>query len=195
MAMGIVSDSDFDNELEKLNPSSSQGPTDSNQNSNQTGVIQDAPGKGRGTGNKEVPETLRRIIGEESAINGRQSGIELASQFGISPSSVSAYDVGANSTTSYAERPNQSFLNQQKEKVSKRARVKLMLALSKLTEDKLNDTKARELAGIAKDMSAVIKNMESDNKTNEPGQNGPTFIFYSPQMRKEESYQIVQTKE
>jgi hypothetical protein len=70
-----------------------------------------------------------------------------------------------------------------------------MLALSKLTEDKLDIAKARDLAGIAKDMSSVMKNMETDNSNNPTEKAGPTFIFYTPKVKAEENFDVVQAKE
>lgn len=190
MAMGIVSDSDFNAEVGKLNPSV---PSDGNGKS--IAVIKEVE-KGRGNGNKEVPDSLRKLIGEESAINGREQGLALANQFGISPSSVSAYNHGARSTATYEDRPDLTALNDSKLRVAKRARTKLVLALNSLTKDKIAEAKAKDIAGVAKDMSVVIKNMEPETqKNNGNGSSGPTFIFYSPQFRKEEVFEVVHVKE
>jgi hypothetical protein len=182
MPMGIVSDSDFNKELEK-----NQTPS--------TAVIKDI-NKGRGNGNVEVPNALRKVIGETSEIDGRQAAIDLASSFGISPSSVSAYSNGATSTASYADQPNKSHLEEAKERISKKARNKLLLAMNHITKEKLVDAPARILAGIAKDMSAVVKNMEPDTpKSTVENNNGPQFVIYAPQYRKEEHFEVVQAKE
>lgn len=190
MAMGIVSGKEFDSEFTKLN--SEKKREESNSSSpNQVEIID--MNRGRGS-NPEVPNSLRKIIGETSVTDGRQEALDLARNFGISPSSVSAYSNGATSTASYNEQPNVSDINKAKERVSKRARNKLMMALSHITEEKLEGSKARDLAGVAKDMSAVIRNMEPEqNKVNES--NGPTFVFYSPQTRKEDVFDVVYAKE
>lgn len=190
MGMGIVSDSEFNSELNKLSPIESN---QSESNQNETKIVD--MNKGRGNGNKEVPNSLRKIIGETSEIYGRQEGLELAKQFGISSSSVSAYAHGSSSTSSYDERPNVDHINQAKDKISKRARNKLLLALSHITQEKLEGSKARDLAGIARDMSAVVKNMEPDNPVGGNTKDSPTFIFYSPQMKKEETFDVIFAKE
>lgn len=192
MAMGIVSDLDFNSEL--LN-SNSDVVKQKEVVPRAIATIVDSPPKGRGENNVEVPNGLRKLIGSESVTNGRESALELASNLGISPSSVSAYSQGANSTASYEDRPNLLEINKAKERISKRARSKLMLALHHITEDKLVDTKVRDLAGIARDMSAIVKNIEPEEKINPLGSNGPTFIFYSPQFRKEEHFEVIQAKE
>lgn len=193
MPMGIVSDKDFDSEFGKLNPTK-----DKESKSVPTTVdaeVIDAPTRGRGKDNFEVPDGLRKLIGEESAINGRQAGVELASSFGISPSSVSAYDVGATSTSTYDTRPNEPHINRSKEKVAKRARNKLLGALKHITKEKLESSNAKDLAGIAKDMAAVIKVMEPEPPKAVVNDNGPKFVFYAPQFKKETNYEVVQAKE
>ena len=192
--MGIVSEKDFVQEKSKLVPDTS--PSDSNQTNNPSEVeIVELPSKGRGLGNVEVPDSLRRVIGETHITDGRQEAVDFAKRFGISPSSASAYGVGANSTTTYDERPNQETITKSKDRISKVARGKLMQALRHITSDKLGETKARELAGIARDMSAVVKNMEDEGPKVPGGNGGPTFVFYSPQFHKEEHYETVLAKE
>lgn len=174
MGFGIVSDEEFEKELSR--------------------AIQNYEIKqierGRKPGSREVPDTLRKIIGEEAAINGRQSGLQIAQQFGISESSVDAYKVGARSEATYNDRPASEYINQAKARVAKRARNKLIQAIHHITEDKLAEAKAKDLAGVAKDMSAVIRNMEPEMKR-EDGQKGPTFIFYCPQTRSEDTFDAV----
>jgi|GEM_PF-5235077 len=197
MAMGIVSDKDFNSEFSNLNPGSKISESDAKPPSDNTaieGEVIDGPTKGRGN-NPGVPDELRKVIGAESAVNGRQSAIELAESFGISASSVSAYGVGAHSTTSYDERPNGSHVNRSKERVAKRARSKLIQAINGITKDKLDTTNAKDLAGIAKDMAAVIKVMEPEPVRAMVTDNGPKFVFYAPTLRKETNYEVVQAKE
>lgn len=175
MPMGIVSNDEFELEVSKVE-------------------IKFLPSKGRDKGDNNVPDSLRKIIGETSKIDGRGSALDLASRFNISPSSVSAYSNGSTSTATYDERPNANHINNAKERISKRARIKLMSALNHITNDKLENSKAHELSGVAKDMSAIVKNMEPDNPmVNNPG--GPTFVFYSPQFRDERNFDIIHVKE
>lgn len=191
--MGIVSNSDFESELGKLTPKKEESiPSSTGEINGQ--IIGES--RGRGAGNIEVPNTLRNIIGEESAINGRRAGIELAENFGVSPSSVSAYDVGATSTATYNDRPNLPTINRSKERVIKRAHSKLMSALAGITSDKLEKASARDLSGVAKDMSAVIKNMEPEVSSNNPAtRQGPTFVIYAPQTKKLDTFDVIQVKE
>lgn len=187
--MGIVSDSEFDLEKSKFSNIREESSSESE------ATIVDIQ-KGRGNGNLNVPDGLRKIIGEESAINGRTAGLDIAKQFGISPSSASAYSHGATSTASYDNQPNLNHINQSKDRVAKRAMAKLKKALHHITDDKLEGAKPRDLAGIAKDMSAIVKNMEPETpKLPGDNGNGPTFIFYAPQFRDERSFDVVHVKE
>lgn len=190
--MGIVSDDDFKSELVNS----------SNKPETKPSVIVpevvESPTKGRGKGNIEVPESLRKIIGETNQLDGRQSALELARSFGISPSSVSAYAHGATSTASYKE-PEPEITNHiqnGKNRIARKARAKLFSALKHITDDKLEDAKPIDLANIAKNMSGIIKDMEPPIAPGvNDGSKGPQFIFYAPQLQKEESYDVIVLKE
>jgi hypothetical protein len=149
------------------------------------------PDIGRGNGSKEVPEGLRKLIGEESIVNGRAKALELASDFGISPSSVSAYSKGATSTATI-NNPDQTLVNYlqaRKSRITKKALSKLTTCLDQITPEKLSDIKARDLASIAKDMSTVAKNMEPENQ-NQVNE-GPKFVVYAPTIRDERTYETI----
>lgn len=181
MAMGIVSDEDFDKEITKVTPAK----------------IISLPEKGRGNGNKEVPESLRKIIGETNELDSRQEALSIARMFGVSDSSVSAYAAGATSTSSYntpdAELKN--HIDDSKERIKKKARGRLFNALKHITDDKLKDAKVRDVSGVARDMAAIIRDMEPEKGSNDSGKQAPQFIFYAPTFRKEETFETIYVKE
>jgi len=186
MPIGVVSDDDFAQELEKLSGSKVVPSTEV--------VIIEKPSKGRNEGDVNVPDSLRQIIGEEAVLNGRKSALGLAGMFGISPSSVSAYANGATSTKSY-DIPSSSIsthISRSRERAIKRASKTLNASLGAISQDKLDYTDAKDLAGIAKDMSVIIKNLEPEKvlPTND-GQPVTQFIVYAPQFRKEESFETI----
>jgi len=195
MPMGIVSDKDFQAELGNLTPCPPIHPSmiPPTIEKEPIGIVEDM-NKGRSIGGVEVPESLRKLIGDESVVSGRASALELANQFGISPSSVSAYSNGANSTASYDDQPNLPVINNAKLRIAKKARKRLLISLNALTEDKINSAKVKDISGVAKDMSAIIKNMEPPAPVNND-RGGPTFIFYSPQMRNEKVFDVIHVKE
>jgi predicted transcriptional regulator len=188
MPMGVVSFDDFESEVGKTVKSDKvTTPTPAR--------IESTIQKGRKEGDVEVPESIRKLIGQTSVEEGRQSAIELARQLGISESSVSAYSHGATSTSSYHDTPNISNILKSKEKISKRARNKLMMALNHITDEKLAEAKVRDLAGVAKDMSTVVKQMDERENKDNVGKDGPTFVFYSPQTKKEDVFDVIVSKE
>lgn len=190
MPMGIVSPEDFEKELNNSKPKPVE-PISPKSDS-----IIDIPTPGRKEGDINVPDSLRQVIGETAFSAGRREAIQLANQFGVSPSSVSAYSQGAVSTATYNDRPNASIIAKSRIRVQKRAMNRLMGALEHLTPEKLGAAKARDLAGIAKDMSAVIKTLEpevEDNGKDKPQQ--PQFIVYAPQFKDERSYDVIYAKE
>ena len=189
MGMGIVSDSDFD--VERRN---SNVPVKREES---MGRVSPLPTPGRNPGDVNVPDSLRKIIGETSTSDGRQEALALARNFGISDSSVSAYANGSTSTASYDERPNLPVINSARLRIQTRATKKLHIALSALTSEKIKESKAIEIASIAKAMSAIVKDMEPETPTgdNDRGGKGPTFVFMAPPTLKEEIFDVKYVKE
>ncbi len=173
--MGIVSDEEFESEIKDSS----------------LPIINQLPTKGRNEGDNNVPDSLRKIIGDTAITDGRPEAIELASHFGISPSSVSAYSNGSTSTKSYNNQPNLNHLNQVRERISKKARNRLIQSLDSITEDKLNDAKPEVLATVARSMSAIVKEMEPESPRDMSAKQAPIFVMYSPQFKKEEHFEHI----
>ena len=187
MPMLIVTDDDFEKQVANVT------------------VVSDSPTKliaevlppsprGRGKGNLEVPNTLRQLIGGEY-VEDRAEGVALAKEFGISSPSASAYSVGATSTASYnTDRPNAPHIKNVKQAISKRAQGKLKRALAHISEDKLSVADAKDLSGIAKDMSVIVKNMENEANTANAA-NQPSFVIYAPRTIQENHFETVVVSE
>lgn len=207
MPLGIISSDDFESELANCNSDSSihnsNSPRDlESDNSNESEPIDNAFAEviniksGRGSGNTAVPEALRKVVGETSVISGRKEALDLAGMFGISKSSVSAYKEGAHSTASINE-PNtntKAHIDASKLRVSKRARHKLNLALTHITDDKLAEAKVGEIASVAKAMAGVIKDLEPDTNEGKNKSNIP-FVVFAPIIKNELSYEVVHAKD
>lgn len=182
MPMGVISDDELEAELE------SERPANNNSEQHECNVID--INRGRGQGNTEVPAPLRNVIGEE-AITRTTTLKELARIFDVSPASVSAYKNGATSTASY-NRPDTQLskhVDSVKDKIKNKAQARILLAMSHITAEKVEAAKLRDIAGLARDMSAVIKNME-DSKGQ--GNTNITYQIYAPRERKESDYEIVE---
>jgi predicted transcriptional regulator len=188
MPIGIVSDEELQEELNRV----------TRKESHPNGTVMDKTPRGRSDGDNNVPDSLRKIIGEESVINGRASALQIAEQFGISPAQVSAYAKGATSTATY-DTPSKSLIshiNKARVRASKRAGKVLACALEAITQEKLDYTDARDLSGIAKDMSVIIKNLEPPQSSeNELAVKQPQFVIFAPQFRDERTFETITVQE
>lgn len=188
MAMGIVSNEVLEKELERNGLKEGEYP-----------IIGIKSPKGRGQGSLEVPDSLRKVIAEDSISNGRESALELAKSIGISPSSVSAYANGSTSTSSYGKRDNELVRhnNQVKERIAGKARSRLLAALHNITPDKLKTAKLKEVASVARDMSAIIRNMEPTQaqEDSEKAKTQVNVVIYSPARKQESDYRVMNVNE
>jgi hypothetical protein len=198
MPIGIVSDDDLQKELAHLSGARKARNEKESHPSSIQGEIVDVPTRGRSNGDKNVPDSLRKIIGETALLDGRQAALDLAADFGISPSSVSAYAKGATSTTSYNS-PKESIIshiNKSRARAVKKASRTLNQALGAITQDKLDYADAKDLSGIAKDMAVIIKNLEPQtNGGDDPDKKAPQFVIFAPQFRDERSFDTIHVPE
>lgn len=180
MPIGIVSDDIFDCEL---GISNTEIPI---------GVIkQKEYNGGRPLGSSDVPDTIRKIIGDTAVESGRQDALEVAGFFGVSNSSVSAYANGATSTATY-NKPKASLskhINVTKERITKRAVNRLNKTFDALTDDKFSEASGPELATMAKSFAAIVKDMSPA----EERQNGPQvqFVIHTPPIAREEKFATI----
>jgi len=148
--------------------------------------------KGRGKGNREIPEVLRKVIGESALEEGSK---EVAAAFGVSKSSVDAYKNGATSSISYNE-PDEDLKNHIDNKrleISGKAKGRLLKALEEITDEKLEGSGVKTLAGVARDMSAIVRNIEPDPKVQ--GGNNVQFVFFAPHLKREQDFDIIPVQE
>lgn len=174
MPLGIVDDSTFESEI-----------NGGNKTPIPSARINELPTPGRKEGDNNVPDSLRKIIGEDALENGSHSANALANSFGISSSSVSAYKNGATSTASY-ERPSPELakhLDKTRERIIKRATTKLDLALEEITSEKLSAAKLSEISTVARNMAAIVKDMTPDENKPSATQNNQ-FILMAPDITK-----------
>ena len=195
MSMGLVNDEDFECELNKGSQSNWNKAT-----SIDSAKIIESPNKGRALGDVEVPESLRKIIGETSELDGRKEAVALAKMFDISESSVSAYAHGSTSTANYNKPDTEigsinEHINKSKERISNKARSRLFQSLKYITDEKLKkEESVAILSQVARNMATIVKEMEpSVNTSNE--NNGIQFIFYSPHIKTEEVYDTITVNE
>lgn len=208
MPLGIVSDSDFNSELNNSNREFIRTPiverpkdvmiVDDKHIENpiitSDTIIKKYHPHGRHEDDVNVPQSLRKLIGDAAITEGRPAALEIAEQFGLSNSSVATYTNPDNGNLN--ERNSVDILNMlttKKVKISKRALGKLNLAMGLITEEKLKDCKVETLSAVAKNMAQVAKNMEPSIKeeTKSPVQ----FVMFAPQINNENKYQTVIAKD
>ena len=179
MAIGIISDAEFEKEFGKLE-------------SHNAKVIT-VPKVGRI--GPEVPESLRKVIGETAITEGRGEAVKLAAEFGIKPSSVSAYANGATSTSTYdtPDKDLAAHITGAKAKIGLKARNKLMMALNSITKEKLESVSVKTASSVARDMAAIVKDMEPVQKSE--AEQKPQFIIYAPQFKEERAFDTIVVKE
>ncbi len=207
MAIGVVNDRDFEGELSDLSildkPKIEGIPEDEDTlniiplnvpyGGQSRAKIVDL-NKGRGIGDKAVPMPLRKLIGSTAIAEGNKEAKELAEEFDISDSSVSAYKKGATSTATYHE-PNQELVkhtNSARTKISEAAQKILLASIDSITPEKLAAAKLREVAGVARDMSAVVKNIEPSS---EEASSNVQFVLFAPRVKEEKEYEVIDVSE
>lgn len=192
MGMLVVDDNDFEYQVNNTCvPSTVTNPVTKPVEPKISEVLPARP-RGRGKHNVEVPNALRQLIGGTSFNEGRGEAVALAREFGISPQSASAYAHGATSLASYNSPSvvNSNHIQKVKDNISKRAQKKLKLALTHIDDEKLGASSAKDLSGVAKDMSIIVKAMEP-TPTTIAGANAPQFIIYSPTVVDEKHFETV----
>jgi hypothetical protein len=190
MALGIVSESDFLNEI-------GDGgrppfiPDDSVTDDVELAEIIDPKSLGRPSEKENTPESVRNVIAEER-INGTPSK-ELARLFNVGDQIPYAYSKGAHSQSSYHDRNTSvaKHIKSVQERISSRAAKRINFAFDALTPEKIAEEDARSIAGIAKDMSAIIKNMTPEVKVD----NNVQFVVFAPRMKDEQDYQVIEVSE
>ncbi len=181
MPLGLVKDDEFECELNRLKSVPLI----------QSSVKQE--NHGRNPGDVNVPSSLQKIIGETGVLDGRKEALQLASMFGVSSSSTSAYTNGATSTASYNKsNPGlKNHIQKSKDRIHRKARGVLNIALDSITEEKLLDAKVAEIATVAKSMSGIMKDMEPDRNDPMDSPNKPQIVIFAPMIRKEETYEVI----
>lgn len=176
MALGIVPDDVFEQEVDKF----------------LNGTVVSLKDKARKEGDL-VPDSLRKVIGDTALESGNAAAREIAEAFGVSKSAIAAYKKGATSCDSY-NNPTKTLgahIARTKERISKRAGRLAIRSLDSISDDKLANASAPELATIARSAAAIVKEMEPPVPVNPRETPTVQFVMYAPQMAKEEKYAVI----
>lgn len=179
MPLGIITDDQLNNEIGSLERTKL----------NDVKVIDIRRGRNH---TLEIPSSLREVIAEEVIENGHSK--DVARAFGVSKSSVDAYKNGATSTSSY-HKPDIELSESNRavrDTITVKARDRLTAALDNLTDEAIANSKAKDIAAIAKDMSVIVKNMEPDGPTQV---SNTQVIIYRPRTRDEDEFESLVVNE
>lgn len=152
--------------------------------------IKEIASRGRKEGQLNLDDERRAEI----AFLAHTSGLskeEVSALTGASVSQVGAYKRGATSSTDSknSNEPLAEVVEGIKNQVSNAAQNKLMLAIEALTGEKISGAKARDIAGIAKDMSSIMKNMTPDG----PLIQNNKVLIYQPRLREEDDFVTIES--
>ena len=153
---------------------------------------------GRGAGVENLTDEMRKIIAEEAILSGK-SQEEIAKEYGVSIDAVRAYKNGATSSATFNTPdavlgPHVAEIKEEvKEQIKTHAQNALLTAIQSLTDSKISGAKAKDIAGIAKDMSSVLRNIEP--QTNGPIINNNKVLVYSPRVKEEDDYNVIEARD
>ena len=184
MALGIVDDDIFEQEL-----GNSKTPEP-------CAIIVDKTGPGRPKETENVPDSIRKIIGDTALESGNKEGQKMARFFGTSEGTIPAYKKGATSMGDY-QNPAKALgkhINKTKERIAKRAANRISMAFDAFTADKLVEATAPELASVIKSLSGVVKDMEPAREAEERGP-AIQFVIHRPPMAREDTFDVIAVNE
>lgn len=176
MPMGIVTDDEFESEISAKKP-----------------VIDNVirrPFHGRNPGDNNVPSIVREIIADDEGNTGK----DLSNKFGVSTSSIAAYQHGATSTASYdtPSIPLKEIVDRKRERISRKSNRALLKVLDKMNDEsfdaKLDACKAVELSTVAANISRVVEKVSTKQETQSVQNN---IVFYTPTPLKSDSFEVI----
>ena len=179
MSIGLVDNSSFEAELERL--------LSSNGHSSSPSVIVKTR-EGRGN---NIPDEIKKIAGEEF-INGAPQA-QVAEVLGITKTTVSHSAVGMNSTNHDVRQPKPEVLkhvNSVRDRITKRASRLAITALDSIDTDKVRELSPNKQAELAKTMTSIVKDMEPEyiDEKNKPN---IQVVVYAPRERSLDEFEIV----
>ena len=212
MPLGIVSDKEFESQLESIHDSFNKSiplvdnippraleiPTENNPTVLVPSIV-DSPTAGRNKDVLNIPQSLRKIVAETTFMEGAKRANDLLNGLGVNGLHQPTLSKLANGVTTFGKETKNSkditnHLNNRKTKISNRALNKINLALANMSAEKFEELEMRELSAIAKDMAEVAKKMEP-SKSEEDKKEPVQWVVYAPQIKQENHYEQVVAKD
>lgn len=178
MSLGIVNDDLFEAEINRLN------------NPSTTALVKGRAPGGRGDA---IPDPVKKVIAECALLGDKQE--DIAKVFGVTQESVNSYSQGFNTSSLEQRKANPSLVShitEVREKITKKATNRLQLALNSITPDKVKDLSANKAGQLAKDMAAIVREMEPPMEGGNQN-NGVQIIFQAPREKRLNEFEFIQS--
>lgn len=140
--------------------------------------------RGRKVGDKALPEIMKPIIGASDRLSGPA---KTAKEFGVSLHASNYLGDGKTRYSAATKSPElESKISKIVGEAQEKAAERLLASLGLLTEDKLENAKAKDLAVIASNMSKIIENTKPAESTNN------MILIYAPRQRDEDRFDVIE---
>lgn len=150
-------------------------------------------------GSSNLTENERVAIGVIASVGGDQLAADL---FGVNKSHVNDLKNGNRNISNDNLRIRDIDLQ---EKIAERlentklsiqevAATKLLKSMGLLTEDKLENSSAKELAQVSTQMSQVIRNMNNTNSNKDTSKANVKIVVHSPKQSNEDSFDTLELR-
>ena len=181
MALGIVSDEVFNQEVEKYLEGTVVQPSSN------------PKGAGRKPGSNDVPESLQKLLGDTKLESGKAAARELAVGLGLGPRQADVYALGKNGLGSNDPIvPGlAAHIEKTKERIARKAGALTEKAIDNLTEDKLAGASVAELATVMRSAAAVVKEMEPPVQAGPSNTQNVQIVLHAPRMLDEKNLEVI----
>lgn len=144
---------------------------------------------GQRSGCSNTPQEVRDLAGALALVPGVKQQT-IAAELGMSQAAVSQYKTGH--IGGRPDHPQSKEMPEGKQanldKIKDKALGRLMSSLGLLTDEKLEDCSPKDLSKIAVDMSRIHQSLSPQQATGDK----VNLIVYSPQLRDESKFQVVE---
>ena len=147
--------------------------------------------RGKSKGDDYLDEEKRKEIATLALTSG-MTNEEVAEFCRVHPQTVSSFKNGEVANGTETNEELKEHVIEVKGEIQSAAKNKLLLAIEAITDEKIHSAKVRDIAGIARDMSSVIKNM-SDNGGLTVQNN--KVVIYQPRIRDDDDFDVITVSE
>jgi hypothetical protein len=133
-----------------------------------------------------IPPIIKEIVATATR-SGEATNKEMADAFGISTRTVS--DAKDGRVGKRRDEELETRIEQNVDKIRDSAVQRIMKSLNVMSDEKLENCKARDLSGIAANLSKVVDNLAPREK--ESAFQGVQIVFYSPRMKSVADFEVI----